>query len=116
MELSYRKAGNILIPDFEEIPQPEGRIGRYGRMREEYLYEEKPTTYSMMSIEGSLKQHLLEIEAQAQEMKESLTDRMKNQRGITEQMKAQNREDWVKEMEAIQREAESIVVRELIRN
>ena len=45
MELTYTKAGDYYIPDLTLGDQPDKPLGRYGRMRQEFLEEHHPGTY-----------------------------------------------------------------------
>ncbi|NCE98185.1 TnpV protein [Emergencia sp. 1XD21-10] len=115
MEITYRKAGKIFLPDFEEdYSQPEGEIGKFGKLRERFLYEEKPAKYSLMNIEGTLKQHLLDIDRDSEAMLTTLMQKKKAKMNLTEEMKQQKPMEWAQEMRLIQMEAEQTVIRELI--
>ena len=39
MKISYKQAGDYLIPDLKLPDQPEKPLGKYGRMRLNYLKE-----------------------------------------------------------------------------
>ena len=114
MELTYRREGDYLIPNLQVDEQPEGEIGRYGRMREKYLKEEHRGMYLLMAAKGTLWKHLLETDREAQEMEDRLVTQMKKQRGVTEQMKADDQMRWVGEMNNIQASAREIVMHDLI--
>ena len=53
MEMQYIRAGDYFIPDLEppEEPRP---IGKWGRMRREYLKEHKPIQYNCLLLSGKL--------------------------------------------------------------
>ena len=69
MELTYKQAGDYLIPDLEvdgaedleEMP-----LGKYGMLRETFLEEHHPGTHTSMLLTGRLYPHLREIDRQAQ--------------------------------------------------
>ena len=63
---------------------------------------------------GQLKGYLADIDEQAKECFESLTEQMKQAQGITEQLKAQNALEWVKRMNNIRACATEIVNNEII--
>ncbi|MCI1983054.1 MAG: TnpV protein [Oscillospiraceae bacterium] len=113
-ELTYKKNGDYLIPDLEMDPQPEGELGKYGKMRQKYLKDYHGGIYSAMMIEGKLWAHLLDIDREAEEMENRLTKQMKEQRGITEQLKATNQMRWVQEMNNIQESVDEIIRNDLI--
>ena len=61
-EIQYREAEDgMLYPVIDYPKQPAGNIGKYGSMRRTYLEKHYPATYQLMILEGSLKQHLMEV-------------------------------------------------------
>ena len=114
-EIQYREAADgMLYPVIDYPKQPAGDIGKYGSMRRAYLEQHRPATYQMMILEGTLKQHLLNVNEQAHEMMEQLIDGMKRSEGITERLKASDQLEWVQRMNAIHYEATEVVMKELI--
>ncbi|MBQ7598119.1 MAG: TnpV protein [Clostridia bacterium] len=89
-------------------------LGKYGRMRKTYLQEHHKVLYNQMFLDGSLWPHLCEIDQQANEMMDSIVDRMKQERGITEKLKAEDWWRWVQEMGNIRNAAEEFVLREVV--
>lgn len=89
-------------------------MGKYARMRLRYLKEHRPVLYTSLLFSGKLDEHLSEIEASAQAMMKSITNRLKQDRGITEELKATDPIRWVAEMESIQASAEETVQKDLI--
>lgn len=89
-------------------------FGRWGRMRRRYLKEHHPTVYSNMLLDGTLYQHLAEIDEAADERIDLITKQLADKRGITEKLKADNQLRWVQEMNAIRASAEETVLSELI--
>ena len=69
MNLTYEKNGDYLIPTLQADIQPEGTITKYGMMRETYLKENHRGVYSAFLLKGTLKEHLLTIQKQAEERK-----------------------------------------------
>ena len=59
-ELTYRKAGDYLIPDLT-IGQEGQPLGKYGRMRKTYLQEHRPILWTQLLLNGTLYPHLQEI-------------------------------------------------------
>ena len=114
-EIQYREAENgMLYPVIDFPKQPAGDIGKYGRMRKDYLENHRPATYQMMILEGTLKQHLMDINQQAHEMLEQLIEGMKRSEGITEQLKPSNQLEWVQRRNSIKHRAEEVIKAELI--
>ena len=69
MKLTYEKNGDYLIPTLQADIQPEGTVTKYGMMRETYLKENHRGVYSAFLLKGTLKEHLLTIQKQAEERK-----------------------------------------------
>ena len=65
-------------------------------------------------INGTLYDHLAEINKQAEEMFSELVNQMKTNEGITEQLKADNQLEWVRRMNNIRHRATEIVNHDFI--
>ena len=114
-EIQYVEAEDgMLDPVLEFLKQPEGNVGKYGNMRREYLAQHRKANYSLMCLNGTLKQHLIDVNEQAHEMLEQLIDEMKRAEGITEQLKAENQLEWVQRVNSIKHRAEEILQSHLI--
>lgn len=64
-DLTYTRVGDYYIPDLTLGDVPDKPIGKYGRMRRQYLKEHQPITYAIMSLNGTLFAHLAEIDEAA---------------------------------------------------
>ena len=114
-EIKYIEAEDgMLDPVLNWPKQPEGSIGKYGSMRLDYLKNHRRVRYSQMVLEGTLKQHLMDVNKQAQEMLGQIIGQMKVVEGITEDLKARNPLEWVQRMNSIKLRAEEIVIQELV--
>ena len=112
MELTYRKAGEYLIPNLEVPESP--KVGKYGMLRCSYLRKNRQGVYMGFLLSGKLNKHLEEVDWQADEMVERLVSQMVKLQGVTEELKAQDQLKWVGLMNNIRAEAEEIVLKELI--
>ena len=104
----------LYYPDLE---LPEGthyEIGRYGRMRWEYLKTYRRLEYIRLLMEGKLNEYLHEVDKECYERMELLVEQMKAGAGITEELKASNQMKWVGLMNNVRSVAEEAVIRELI--
>ena len=72
--------------------------------------------YTTLLTSGKLNSYLADIDRQAQERFETLTEQMKHAQGITEQLKAENALEWTDRMNTIRACAMEIVNSELIYN
>lgn len=79
-----------------------------------YLKEYRRNTYTMLLTSGKLNTYLADIDKQAQERMERLTEQMKGAQGITKQLKAENALEWTQRINNIRACAKEIIDRELI--
>ena len=113
---TYIRQGDYLIPCLT-LPEEEQRfIGVWGQRHLRYLKEHKRTVYITLLTSGKLNSYLADIEEQAQERFERIIEQMKQEQGITEQLKAENQMEWVSRMNNIQACAREVVNAELIYN
>ena len=113
MEMQYIRMGDYFIPDLE-LPQESRPIGKWGRMRREYLREHKPIQYNCLLLSGKLWTYLADLNQQAQNRLERMIDQMKMAEGVTEELKAADPMAWVGAMNNIRNRAEEIILQELI--
>ena len=107
-------ADGLYYPDLE---LPEGthyEIGRYGRMRREYLKNYRRGEYIRLLMNGKLNEYLHEVDEECYERMELLVEQMKVGAGITEELKASDQMKWVGLINNVRSSAEEIVMRELI--
>ena len=67
-----------------------------------------------MLLKGTLKEHCLTIQEQADQRMDLLTEQMAKDQGVDEQMKRNDQMKWVGLMNNIRNSAEEIVLSELI--
>ena len=109
---AYRQAGDYMVPD---IKCPKNiNTGIWGQRRARYLRTEKKMLYFNMLINGTLNDHLEEIDQLAGEMFERLVLQLKHEDGLNEQLKVVDPLDWVRRMNNIRNSAKEIVYKELI--
>ena len=114
MNLEYREYSDYLIPNICLSSAP--RIGRYGRLRHQYLRKHKEPLFTALLMQNKLNSHLEEIDKSAQEIYDQLMNQLKEQYGITEKLKAENQLLWVQKMNEIHHTADEIVLAEFIYN
>ena len=54
----YIQCGDYLIPDLGLTEQEQKPLGKYGRMRREYLENNRSGLYTRMILDGTLMKHL----------------------------------------------------------
>ena len=114
MELTYTERNGVMYPDLALPGQTNYPIGKYGRMRLDYLKKHRRGTYTTLLTSCTLNQHLYEIEQEAKRQIELTLSRLVKERGITEELKATNPLLWVQEMNNAKHDAEEIVLNEVI--
>ncbi len=111
--IDYILVGDYYIPDLK-LPEENRPIGRYGRLRREYLKQEHPARYSSLILTGKLWTYLADLSEQAEERLDLIIEQMKAAEGVTEELKAQNQLEWVGRMNNIRNRAEEIIKSEMI--
>lgn len=114
MNITYEKCGDYLIPNLIPDPEPEGELRKFGLMRKSYLENHRRGIYSGLLLSGKLKEHLLMIQEQAEEMFDLLVEQMAKQEGVTELLKAQDQMLWLRKTNNIRNTAEEIVLNEIV--
>ena len=110
----YERQGDYLIPCLTLPDEEEQPIGVWGERHLRYLKEYRRGTYINLLTSGRLNAYLAEIDKQAQERFERLTEGMKQAQGITEQLKAENQLEWVQRFNNIRACARESVNEEII--
>ena len=112
--IEYHLEGDYYIPNLVMPEQEKITLNKYGRMRLNYLKENKKAEYSIMLIDGTLNSHLKEIQEIATERVEKIIKQLKFKSNLTEDMKSTDILYWVGMMNNFKNQAEEIVFNELI--
>lgn len=113
-ELTYHWEGDVLIPDLELEDGSNYQIGKYGRMRQRYLFENHHAMYTHLVLTEKLWKHLEEVDMECNDMMDMLTVRMAEREGVTEHLKSVDQLGWVRKMNNIRSRAEEVVLHDLI--
>ena len=111
---TYHEESGYHIPDLRLPEEEEKPIGVFGQRHLRYLREYRKVTYTNLLTSGRLNTYLAEMDRQAQERFETLTEQMKQAQGITEQLKAENALEWAGRMNNIRACAMEILNEEII--
>ena len=111
---TYRREGDVLIPNLVLPDTGDYQIGKYGRMRRRYLKEHRRVLYTNLLTSGNLRCHLAEIDQACNERIESIVSAIAEQEGVTEALKAADQIERVRRMNSIRNRAEEIVLTELV--
>lgn len=112
--IEYHLEGDYYIPNLVMPEQEKITLNKYGRMRLNYLKENKKAEYSIMLMDGTLNSHLKEIQETAIERVEKIIKQLKEKSNLTEDMKNTDMLYWVGMMNNFKNQAEEIVSNELI--
>lgn len=111
---TYEMQGDYLIPCLALPAEKDKPTGILGQQHLRYLKEHRRITYTNLLTSGKLNAYLADIDGQAQERLETLTEQMKQAQGISEQLKAENALEWAGRMNNIRACAMEIVNNEII--
>lgn len=112
--LSYTLQGDYYLPDLALTDKKEQPIGLWGQRHLRYIKQNRKVLYTNLLTSSKLNSYLTDIDEQAKEYFEILTEQMKQAQGITEQLKAENALEWVGRMNNIRACAMEIVNNEII--
>ena len=110
--ITYTQVGDYLLPDL--LPPERPVIGLWGRRRLQYLLKKKEWLYTTMLMNGTLNGHLEVTDRRAAEMEQRLISQLVQQENVTEQLKAENQLEWVRQMNSIRNRVEETILQELI--
>ena len=109
--LSYTQTGDYLLPNLT-LHQPKNPLGKYGRMRLNFLKQQHPVLYHTMLLSGTLHPHLLEVEQTAESrMQQTMQELLKQNPAPN---KERHQMEWVQHMNSLKAQAEELVMNELI--
>ena len=110
----YIQCGDYLIPDLGLTEQEQKPLGKYGRMRREYLENNRSGLYTRMIPDGTLMEHLHEIDETCQQRLDQMIPQMAKAEGVTENLKATDQMAWVGWMNSIHASTEEAILQELV--
>ena len=111
---TYRTVGDYRIPNITLPAEANKSLGVWGLKRKDYLMKHKRVQFNIMLMNGTLWNHLAEVDEQASAMFSRLVEQMKVNEDITEKLKADDQMEWVARMNNIEARAREIVNHELI--
>ena len=112
--LWYELQGDYYIPCLTLPNKKEQPVSLWGQRHLQYLKEFRKNTYTTLLTSGKLNAYLADIDRQAQERFETLTEQMKRVQGITEQLKAESVLEWTGRMNNIRTCVIEIVNEEIV--
>ena len=111
---TYTRQGDYCLPDVCLPPEEERPIGVYGQRRRVYLKKHHRVLYFNLLTAGTLGGRLADIAEQAQELFLRLVEQYADTEGVTEEVKANDPQAWVRKMNGIRNRANEIVMQEIV--
>ena len=112
--MEYIQNGDYLIPNLALPTEKTKPLGKYGMLRKSYLKKHRKGLYSCMLLQGTLYDHLYEIDEEAHIFIDRYVKEIAAKEGVDEALKAKDQMAWVQAMNSILSRAEEIVFHELI--
>lgn len=113
--LSYTLgADGLYYPDLKLPGGTDYPIGRYGRMRGEFLMKERRSMYLELLLEGKWNEYLHEFDEECYKLLDELVEQMKAGAGITEELKRTDWMEWVGRMNCVRSAAEGVIVKKRV--
>ena len=113
MKIEYTKVGDYYLPNLD-YPEEARPIGCWGMLRKEYLKAHKSGTYTYLLLTARLDSYLADLNEQAQERYELIEAQIRSAEGVTEELKACNPMEWVRQCNNVENRVLEIVLSELV--
>lgn len=111
--IDYTLVGEVYLPNLIST-ETNYEIGNWGRRHLDYIKYHRKVFYFNLKTNCNLNSYLHDVDVRATEMYDRLVKQLKEQQGITEQLKANDMMDWVQAMNNISNQAREVVNAELI--
>ena len=113
--IEYRKRGDYYLPNLVLDPEETNyTMGKYGKMKLNYLKNHKKAEYIILFMAGKLNRYLHEIDIACEDRIKTIISQLVKQENVTEELKATSQMEWVCRMNSIKNRAEEIALNELI--
>lgn len=113
--IEYIKQGDYYLPNLVIGSEDTNyKIGKYGRMKLNYLKNNKKSEYTILLMDGKLNKYLHEIDIACEERIRTIISQLVKQDNVTEELKTANQMEWDRCMNSIKNRAEEIILNELI--
>ena len=113
-ELTYSRNGDYQIPDLSLTEQTQIPLGKYGRMRKDYLKEHRRVLWNSLILSEKLYSHLREIDETANRRLGQIMPELTKRNGATETLKARDPMAWTGLMNSLKAQAEELILNELV--
>ena len=111
--INYTLVGDVYLPNLIST-ETDYEIGMWGQRHLRYINQHRKVFYTSLLTSCKLNSYLHEVDVRATEMYDRLVKQLKEQQGITEQLKADDMMAWVQTMNNITNQVREIVNQSLI--
>lgn len=111
--IEYMLVGDYYVPEMK-LPEEKRSIGHYGRLHREYLRQVKPMVFDDLILTGQLWTYLADLNEQATERRNVMMQQFMEKENVTEELKQENRYEWVRRMNGIRSRVDEIIMREMV--
>ncbi len=111
--IDYTLVGEVYLPNLIST-ETNYEIRVWGQRHLEYIKSHRKVFYTSLLTNCKLNSYLHDVDIRATEMYDRLIKQLKDQQGITEQLKSKDMMAWVQVMNNISNQAREIVNNEVI--
>ena len=111
--IDYTLVGEVYLPNLIST-ETNYEIGVWGQRHLEYIKSHRKVFYTSLLTNCKLNSYLHDVDIRATEMYDRLIKQLKDQQGITEQLKSEDMMAWVQVVNNISNQAREIVNNEVI--
>lgn len=111
---TYTQVGDYLLPNLILPEQQDQSIGVWGQRHARYLKQHHKIIYMNLLTSGKLNNYLVDIDNQAENLFLQLVKQLAESEDITEELKAKDQMEWVRQMNNIYNRAREVVNSKLI--
>ena len=112
-EITYIRNGDYYIPNLKLKETENKPLGKYGRMRKNYLKNHRPALWNRLILKDYLYSHLLKFDSEVQS-RYTLLHLYSERYRITEELKATEQMEWVRRMNNVVHSIEEIILNEIV--
>ena len=111
--ISYTLVNGVYLPNLVST-ETHYEIGIWGQRHLDYIKHHRKVFYLNLKTNCKLNSYLHDVDVRATEMYDSLVKQLKEQQGITEQLKADDMMAWVQAINNITNQAREIINHNII--
>lgn len=112
--ISYTLQGDYYLPDLELPEQEYYELGRFARLKYQYLQNCHKALLTSMRVDCSINRYLHEADEECEEVFYRLVKELSEKEGVTEKLKADNQMEWVRRKNNIRNRVEEIILKEYV--